>query len=176
MLTQVLHITLQYLNRNLRLIAVFVCSLTIVPLANAQESSFPSAEATIYLDFDGQYITGTGWNWTGPVDAQPASISQGAITEIFNRVAEDYRPFNINITTDSTVYNAAPRYKRMRVVVTSSSSWYGVAGGVAYVNSFTWGDDTPCWVFSSLLSNNTKCIAEACSHEAGHTLGLQHQS
>jgi hypothetical protein len=47
---------------------------------------------------------------------------------------------------------------------------------VSYVGSFTWGDDTPGWVFSGLLNNNIKYIAEAVSHEAGHTLGLQHQS
>lgn len=41
---------------------------------------------------------------------------------------------------------------------------------------FTWGNNTPCFVFSSLLGYNTKKIAEACSHEAGHTLGLRHQS
>ena len=38
------------------------------------------------------------------------------------------------------------------------------------------GDDTPAWVFNSLLENKAKYIAEAVSHEIGHTLGLQHQS
>jgi hypothetical protein len=143
-----------------------------IPLLN----SYPVSSATIYLDFDGQYVTGTSWNWGGPIDAQPATISTAAITEIFNRVAEDYRPFNVNVTTDSAVYLSAPRNKRMRVIVTATSNWYGNAGGVAYVGSFAWGDDTPCWVFSTLLQNNTKWIAEAVSHEAGHTLSLQHQS
>jgi hypothetical protein len=47
---------------------------------------------------------------------------------------------------------------------------------VAYITSFNWGDDTPCFVFSVQLSYNPKYIAEATSHEAGHTLGLFHQS
>ena len=64
----------------------------------------------------------------------------------------------------------------MRVVVTESWEWFGQAGGTAYLNSFTWGNNTPCFVFSSLLAYSTKKIAEACSHEAGHTLGLRHQS
>jgi hypothetical protein len=64
----------------------------------------------------------------------------------------------------------------MRVVLTTSSSWYGSAGGVAYTNSFTWGDNTPCFVFTALLGYNLKNISEAASHEIGHTLGLNHQS
>ncbi|RZL12666.1 MAG: hypothetical protein EOO89_19195 [Pedobacter sp.] len=99
------------------------------------------------------------------------------ITEIFNRVAEDYRPFNVNVTTDSTKYWSAPLYKRMRVVLTTSNAWYGNnAGGVAYSRSFTWGDNSPCFVFTALLGYDTKAVSEASSHEAGHTLGLRHQS
>lgn len=143
-----------------------------VPLLN----SYPSARATIFLDFDGQYVTGTSWNWSGPINAQPSAFSTDQMTEIFNRVSEDYRVFNINITTDSTVYAAAPANQRTRVIVTPTYQWYGSVGGIAFVGSFTWGDNTPCWVFSGLLGNNPKYVAEACSHEAGHTLGLQHQS
>lgn len=143
-----------------------------VPVLN----SYPSAPAVIYLDFDGQTVTGSSWNVNGPLYLGPANMSDAQITEVFNRVAEDYRPFNINITTDSTKYWAAPLKQRMRIVLTTSWEWYGRAGGVAYVNSFTWGDNTPCFVFSSLLGYNTKNVAEAAAHEAGHTLGLRHQS
>ena len=143
-----------------------------VPLLN----SYPSAKATVYLDFDGQYVSGTSWNWIGDIEAKPADLTPVAINEIFNRVAEDFRIFDLNITTDSNVFLSAPRSQRMRVIITPTSSWYGSAGGVSYVESFTWGDDTPAWVFSQLLNNNIKYIAEACSHETGHTLGLQHQS
>jgi hypothetical protein len=64
----------------------------------------------------------------------------------------------------------------MRIIITPTSNWYGNAAGISFVNSFAWGDDTPAWVFSVLLENNPKFIAEAASHEIGHTLGLQHQS
>ena len=94
----------------------------------------------------------------------------------FNRVSEDYRIFDINITTDSTVYKAAPLSQRTRIIVTPSYEWYGMSGGVSFVGSFTWGDDTPAFVFNQLLNNNLKYISEACSHETGNTLGLQHQS
>jgi len=139
-------------------------------------SSLPGAPATIFLDFDGQLVENTGWNWSGPLTLAPANMTPAQITEIFNRIAEDYRPFNINITTDSTKYWAAPATQRTRVILTVSSSWYGAAGGVAYMNSFIWGDNTPCFVFTALLGYNAKYVAEAASHEAGHTLGLRHQS
>lgn len=139
-------------------------------------NSLASAPATIYLDFDGQYLNGTAWNWSGPLNLGPANLSTAAMTEIYNRVAEDYRPFQVNVTTDSAKYNAAPYNRRMRVILTISHEWYGTAGGVAYLNSFTWGDNTPCFVFTALHAYTVKNIAEAASHEVGHTLGLRHQS
>jgi hypothetical protein len=135
-----------------------------------------TAASVIYLDFNGQYVANTMWNVNGPVTAAPANLTSEEINTIFQRVAADFSPFNVTITTDEAVYNAGNPLKRTRVVITESWEWYGQAGGVSYLNSFTWGDNTPCFVFSSLLGYNVKKIAEACSHEAGHTLGLRHQS
>ncbi|OQP64730.1 hypothetical protein A3860_18385 [Niastella vici] len=154
-------------------------ALTVASGINAQVpllNSYVAARATIYLDFDGQYVTGTSWNWSGAIDAQPSGFTTDQMIEIFNRVSEDYRVFNINITTDSTVYKAAPVNQRTRVIITPTYEWYGRVGGISFVGSFSWGDNTPAWVFSGLLGNNPKYVAEAASHEAGHTLGLQHQS
>ena len=86
-------------------------------------SSHPSASATIFLDFDGQTINGTSWNYNGAIECGSSRLSTTQITEVFNRVAEDYRPFNVNITTDSTKFLSAPLGKRMRIVVTVTSSW-----------------------------------------------------
>ena len=149
-----------------------ICTAQQIPLFNSNSS----ARATVYLDFDGQTVKGTGWNWDGPIYAKAAGLASRIVTEIYNRTAEDFRIFNLNITTDSSVFKKAPTGKRMRVIITPSSKWYGEAAGVSFINSFTWGDDTPAWVFSDLLENNPKYIAEAVSHEIGHTLGLQHQS
>lgn len=157
---------------------LFLFLLTSV-FASAQVpvlSSDPASKNVIFLDFDGHVVNGTYWNGNGPIVCDSAVLNPSQITGIFNRIAEDYRPFTVNITTDSTKYWAAPPTHRMRVVLTTSSSWYGAAGGVAYINSFTWGDNTPCFVFTALLNNNTKYIAEAAAHEIGHTLGLRHQS
>jgi hypothetical protein len=158
---------------------IMVLLLTSTLMAIAQTpllSSYPSAPAVIFLDFDGHTVNGTSWNYNGPIACGASGLNNSQITEVFNRVAEDYRPFNINITTDSTKFFAAPANQRMRVIITVSSSWYGAAGGVAFVTSFIWGDNNPCFVFSQLLNYNVKNISEAASHEAGHTLGMYHQS
>jgi hypothetical protein len=138
-------------------------------------SSFPSAAPTIFLDFDGHTVQYAGWQSGNAFVCAPAALSAYQISEIFNRVSEDYRPFAVNITTDSTKFLAAPIAQRIRIIVTPTSAWYN-APGVAYTNSFTWGDDASGFVFSDKLSNNPKKIAEGCSHESGHALGLSHQS
>jgi hypothetical protein len=144
-----------------------------VPVYN----SASSAPAVIFLDFDGHTVSGTSWNVNGTIYAAPSGLSNDQITEIYNRIAEDYRPFNINVTTDSTKYWAAAANKRMRAIFTITNEWYGNnAGGVAYTGSFTWGNNTPCWIFTKLLGYNTKYLAEAGAHEPGHTLGLRHQA
>ncbi|MES2881380.1 MAG: T9SS type A sorting domain-containing protein [Bacteroidota bacterium] len=139
-------------------------------------SSYPSAAATIFLDFDGHVVEGTSWNMSGPINCAPANMTPQQITEIYHRVAEDYRPFNVNVTTDSAKYEAAPLMQRIRIICTITSQWYGSAGGVSFYNSFTWGDNTPAFVFTELLNYKAKNVAEAASHEAGHSLGLRHQS
>jgi hypothetical protein len=140
-------------------------------------NSLPGASAVLFLDFDGHTVSNTSWNYDGPIICGASGLNNQQVTEIFSRVAEDYRPFDVNVTTDSTRYLQAPFNKRMRAVVTVSWEWYGApAGGVAFTGSFTWGDDSPCFIFSGLLNNNVKNIAEACSHEIGHTLGLYHQA
>ena len=157
---------------------IFALTGTIIAKSQVTDlNSYPSASNVILLDFNGHAVSGTMWNVNGPFTCNSSGLSDAAITEIFNRVAEDYRPFSINVTTNETKYNSAPYNKRMRVVITTSNEWYGSgAGGVAYINSFTWGDNSPCFVFSALLGYNVKNVAEASSHEAGHTLGLRHQS
>jgi hypothetical protein len=150
-----------------------VISKAQVPVLN----SYPSASAVVLLDFDGHTVAGTTWNVNGPFTCNGAGLTSAQITEVFNRVAEDYRPFNINVTTNEAVFAAAPLTRRIRIVITTSHEWYGTAaGGVAYINSFSWGNNSPAFVFSALHGFNIKNISEATAHEAGHTMGLRHQA
>ncbi len=114
-------------------------------------SSHLTSQAVIFLDFDGHTVIGTSWNSTGPIYCNASGLTNAQIIEVFNRVSEDYRPFNINITTDSTVFLAAPPTERTRIILTISSSWYGSSGGVSFVGSFIWGDDTPVLFFLPFL-------------------------
>ena len=164
--------------KKLLLPMLFVAALLQAVKVNSQTtfSSYPSATATIFLDFDGEDVYSPIWNRGVALKCVPAVLNNLQIQEIYNRVAEDFRPFNINITTDESAFVAAPLNKRIRVIVTSTSAWFTGVGGIAYVGSFNWGDDTPCFVFSDRLGNSAKMVAECCSHESGHTLGLSHQS
>ena len=159
------------------LMLAFTMLMSLKVFSVPKLSSYPSATATIFLDFDGHYVSGTLWNNGNPINCAPSGMTDAQITEAFNRVAEDYRPFNVNITTDSIVFLAAPMNQRIRMIITPSSAWCPGVGGVAIIGSFTWGDDTPGFVFNDQLGpNSPKMVGECIAHESGHTLGLDHQS
>lgn len=163
------------LSLKLCFIALLFTSLNAfcqVPTLN----SLSTAQPTIFLDFDGHTVQSSAWQSGNAFVCDPAVLTSSQITEIFNRVSEDYRPFVINVTTDSTKFIAAPPTHRIRVIVTPTSAWYPNAGGTSYNTSFTWGTNVPCFVFTNSLANAPKYIAECCSHESGHSLGLNHQS
>jgi autotransporter-associated beta strand protein len=128
--------------------------------------SLAGAKGVVYLDFQGGYTP----SWGGIAYERPA-LSVADIREIWQRVAEDYMPFNINVTTDLKTFEKAPQNSRAHVIVTPTTTAQPGAGGASYVGSFNWTGETPCWVFE--LSTPRYC-AQACAHEAGHTLGLVH--
>ena len=163
-------------RKQITLCILLLCFTGVTYAQIPKLNSYPSATATIFLDFDGHTVNSPYWNGGTPFVCVPAVLTLDQVNRVFNQVSEDFRPFNLNITTDSTVYFAAPANRRQRVIITGTSSWYGSAGGVSYIESFRWGIEVPAFVFSNLLSNNSKMVSEAASHETGHTLGLQHQS
>lgn len=130
----------------------------------------------IYINFFGKTVSGTMWNTSGSFTVQDAGLSNIEIADITNQVMAHYPDYNVTVTLDKAIYDAATIGHKIEVVVTEDWSWYGQAGGVAYINSFFWNDGSPAFVFSTLLNYNSHYIAEAISHEAGHTLGLRHQS
>jgi hypothetical protein len=143
-----------------------------VPLLN----SYSPATATVYLDFDGAEVEGTIWNENGKIIAEPSGLTPASITWIHRMVADHFKLFNLNITTDPAVFERAPVHQRTRVIITTDGSWYGPVTGVSAIGSFVWGDDTPAWVFMHSLADNPSFIAACATHQIGHTLGLQHQS
>ncbi|OMQ10413.1 RICIN domain-containing protein [[Flexibacter] sp. ATCC 35103] len=133
--------------------------------------SLPGAPGCVLLDFDGYYMPpGNLWNNGNAINAAPSGMSDADILEFWELVAEDYRPFNLNITTSEEVYNSYPKNRRMRTVVTPTQTARPGVGGVAYVGSFNWDNDVPCWAFELSGKNG----GEVASHEVGHTFDLSH--
>lgn len=136
----------------------------------------PTGVGVILLDFDGYTVHGTSWNYAGDIICAPANLTASEIQVILDTVAYHYRTFNVRVTTDESVYNAAPIKKRMRCVLTETYQPFGLSGGTSFIGSFTWGDNTPCFVFTTSLQYITKRIQEAAAHEISHTLGNLHQA
>ncbi len=155
--------------------------------------SRPGAPNVIYLNFVGATVTNTAWNNStgrGVIEARPFSTDsdystfsdseQTAIRRIWQRVAEDYAPFNVDVTTEPP---SSLGTRTAMVLITRNTDASGAnnpsssAGGVAYVNvfaGFNFNYYRPAWVYHNNLGNSEAYIAEAASHEAGHNMGLSH--
>lgn len=174
------------------------------PLADTfRLHSRPGAQRTIFLDFDGGVISGTQWNDADGVSStadQPGfttdadestftAAERTAIQSAYQRVAEDFAPFEVDVTTEDPGVAALDRSSAAdtrygtRVFISSSTPLSDAVcesscGGVAYIGVFdlagSSGRYQPALVFPHLLGDDAKNIAEAASHEAGHTLGLAH--
>ncbi|AFY29905.1 M12 family metallo-peptidase [Cyanobium gracile] len=153
-----------------------------------QLHSNPTATKTIFLDFDGFSISSTPWENGGALSLGSfySSFDTNALTEIqriWQRVAEDFAPFHVNVTTED------PGSENLRKSGTGDERWgirvaftsnlnllTGTAitnaggGGTAYYNSFNWSTDDVALVFN----RGEYTAAETASHEVGHTLGLSH--
>ncbi len=161
--------------------------------------SLPGAADTLYLDFDG-HSASDAW---GTYNALPFNFGGGpagtfspgerlAIRNIWRTVAEDFSPFQINVTTASPG-SFADRVSFRMVMTESSGAIVNAAGalGVAFLDSYHSGgsDDQVAWVFASAFGSfgagsnlgwSGRIVAggvemgNTVSHEFGHALGLHH--
>ena len=165
--------------------------------------SRPGSSRTIYLDFLGYSLAGTAWltpsygfNVPAPYQAPAFSLDtdattfsvaeQDAIRTIWLSVAEDYAPFDVNVTTQDPGLAAIDRSGTGDLVYGTRVVFSDVpglkdncsCGGVAFLGVFgrTWSHEAyqPALVIPNNLSRSTKAMAEAAAHEVGHNFGLSH--
>ena len=129
--------------------------------------SLPRAKATIYLDFDGEVIEGHSWEGGARIVAPAFRFSASRVEEIWKEVAENFAPFEVNVTTDLQAYLRAPQGMRIHCITTSNN--FAGAGGVAFNNTFRESGSPVCWNFDP-----NSGAALVISHEIGHTFGLHH--
>jgi hypothetical protein len=157
--------------------------------------SRPGSANVLFLNFSGADITNTAWNTSLGRTLIPAvafstdsdfstfsDAEQSAIKRIWQRVSEDYAPFNIDVTTERpAIFNT----RTAHALITRSTDANGLAnpsssaGGIAYVDVFagsSYPNYRPAWIYFNNLSGNESYIAEAASHEVGHNMGLSHDA
>ncbi len=176
--------------------------------------SNPGAPVTLHLDFTGNFET-SWFNSKGDfprngskvetpsfsTDSNHTSFSaseQALIKEIWARVAEDFAPFNINVTTH--YYGTYADGKALKVAIGGhDSDWYrewmtdfNETSGTSNFKSFTtsaasnvvfvFSDNIFSWSLSGKIDGDGRSInfaaatATTASHEAGHAFGLTHNS
>ncbi len=115
--------------------------------------SLPGARNVIWLNFQGMVIQGTLWNtqfgsqrWTARsfsldndfINFSPAERT--AVSSIWSRVAEDYAPFRVDVTTERPAVLSPTVAVALITRITSSEGRMmpagNIAGGMAYINVF----------------------------------------
>jgi len=158
--------------------------LTAIPVLHSN----PSARVKLYLDFDGHFQAAWGnyTNITTPVydrDGDPTTFNDeelGRINIAWHKMAEDFAPYNVDVTTEEPPELAAGTPESaangvaLRIAVGGTSSWTGGNyGGLALHDAFTNSAPNVVYVFKGTTD---LYLGDTASHEAGHALGLRHQS
>jgi hypothetical protein len=163
--------------------------------------SNPGSKKTIYLDFNGEKIENTTWNknfnngaaWFASGFSQDSDFTTfsnselDVIQSVWQRVAEDFSTFDVDVTTELPTLGALERTSAAddtfgtRALISNDTVIFNACkcSGLAYVGVFdSIGNlhdvNQPAWIFTQGVGDNPKFIAEAITHEVGHTLGLSH--
>lgn len=142
-------------------------TVSVTPIINTA----PEYSSMIHVDFDGMFLNNA--NWGNPIQllASNQSAAQKRVTMRYMDI--HYKPFTINFSTDSNLYNATNPKNKFRCMITPTNI-QGGAGGVSYTgvwdNSGAWQAYSPNFAFEGSLGNNPIFIGAAACHECGHLL------
>lgn len=167
--------------------------------------SAPGASRTVYLDFLGADVDGKAWNrqaalgFTTPtpfsiapysIDDDTSTLSDtelASVQQIWSGVAEDFAPFDVDVTTERPSREALHRSTLtddqygLTVLIGAGGSVMDACGcgGIAWVDSYSMvGASADSYeyalVFTEGAGRSGEYLTSTISHEAGHTLGLQH--
>lgn len=157
---------------------------------NPVDGSRPGAPVTVYLDFDGEVVEGKHWN--DATEERPAIETldfapANAVSDqeaVWAAVAEDYAPFNVNVTTtrpsDDALYktSADDNEYGSHVIITDSYDETlpeaAGSGGIAWLGGTGSEYLSGALVFTNNTDGDPKVVAEIASHESGHNFGLGH--
>lgn len=184
---------------------VNIADVTLAPLPAPvvipSLNSLPGSAKSIYLDFNGHFQT--QWNRTDPLSkqtyqevfSQPATLSEAEIRKIWETVAEDFAPFNVNVTTvepASFANNTAVRVviagENSATLLTGPNSYVSVFGnsfikesptdsspagysGYASVGSFTSAEPNVVYVFANIIKNQLLVSPEGHSRTVAQMIG-----
>lgn len=128
-------------------------------------SSRPGASSALYLDFDGHALP----NWLNYQNARVNAYQRtDLIDDIWRIVAEDFAPFNVNVTT------VLPTNKPFQRVAIGNEVNNWVPENFTGIGA----DGEGAWVFADAFANGSLLqeLGNTTSHEAGHAYGLSHHT
>ena len=125
----------------------------------------------IMLDFDGQTVSGTSWNYSGDMYFPPSGLSQEKIDSIVTGFKTALAQFPVTVITDERLFHAE---NGQRIIFTPYYQWFGAVSGTSFEGTFGEIPETPCFVFTSILADLVNACITAGVHEGGHTLDLTH--
>ncbi|MGH1548148.1 Ig-like domain-containing protein [Leifsonia poae] len=175
------------------------------PLSETFElQSLPGAKRTVYLNFVGGTVAGNVWsddyNDGKPITVEPFSMNAPVSTafddqelaevqRMWQLVAEDFAPFEVNVTTKNLGKGAIDRTApeddlygtEVWITTDGPVSTNCDCGGIGQIGSLphVYGHDYlgGAWVFTKDEGTRrplSKDVGESISHEVGHTFGLRH--
>lgn len=151
--------------------------------------SLPGAPFKIYLDFDGDFVSSNVWRFNRSLsaytlDGDPTQFNaqeQAVISRLWGRVAEDFAPFGIDVTTERPLELQRGHLGEQNVLwsIITRSRDAGFSSDILGVSLFNmdympFGTQTPTFTFYDFFSRDDSALADTVSHEAGHMFGLLH--